>query len=219
MQTPSQPPSTREAELAAAIQQFWIRLQIASSYDPASQDSGRSSARVALIAVMEFLAVLYPKLSPLPLALQDLLQGLTDLDRGTVIPLLTRSKKRGRRPNELADELFRAIAAAAMTSLMKSPEMDRDLAARKAFTDFLKSTFGCLIAHTTDGSIHYVCMDWRHISEMMAAGNTSTVNSKTLLFGPRATPVWEAFTVASTNSSSSGNPAPLPRQHHAPRPA
>jgi len=130
MQTPSQPPSTREAELAAAIQQFWIRLQIASSYDPAAQDSGRSSARVALIAVMEFLAVLYPKLSPLPLALQDLLQGLTDLDRGTVIPLLTRSKKRGRRPNELADELFRAIAAAAMTSLMKSPEMDRDLAAR-----------------------------------------------------------------------------------------
>jgi hypothetical protein len=131
MQTqPSQPPSAREAELAAAIQQFWIRLQIASLYDPAAQDSGRSSARIALIAVMEFLAVLYPKLSPLPLALQDLLQGLADLDRGTVIPLLTRSKKRGRRPNDLSDELFRAIAAAAMTSLMKASEMDRDLAAR-----------------------------------------------------------------------------------------
>jgi hypothetical protein len=124
------PPSGREAEIAAAIQQFWIRLQIASSYDPAARDSGRSSARIALIAVMEFLAVLYPKLSPLPLALQDLLQGLTDLDRGTIIPLLTPSKKRGRRPNELSDELFRAIAAAAMTILMKSPEMDRILASR-----------------------------------------------------------------------------------------
>jgi DNA modification methylase len=41
----------------------------------------------------------------------------------------------------------------------------------QAFTDFLKSTFACLIAHTTDGSIHYVCMDWRHIGEMMDAGN------------------------------------------------
>ena len=131
MQTPpSQPPSAREAELVVAIQEFWTRLQMASAYDPASQDAGRSSARIALIAVMDFLAVLYPKLSPLPLALQDLLQGLTDLDRGTVIRLLTPSKRRGRRPNELSDELFRAIVAAAMTSLMKSPEMDRDLAAR-----------------------------------------------------------------------------------------
>jgi hypothetical protein len=131
MQTPpSQPPSAREAELAVAIQQFWTRLQMASAYDPASQDAGRSSARIALIAVMDFLAVLYPKLSPLPLALQDLLQGLTDLDRGTVISLLRPSKKRGRRPKRLSDELFRAIAAAAMTSLMKSSEMDRDLAAR-----------------------------------------------------------------------------------------
>jgi DNA modification methylase len=41
----------------------------------------------------------------------------------------------------------------------------------QAFTDFLKSTFACLIAHTTDGSIHYVCMDWRHIGEIMEAGN------------------------------------------------
>jgi hypothetical protein len=127
---PTQRPTAREAEVAAAIQEFWIRLQMASSYDPTAQDSGRSSARIALTAVLEFLAVLYPKLSPLPLSLQDLLQGLTDLDRGTVIPLLTPPKKRGRRTNQLSDELFRAIAAAAMTSLMNSPEMDRKLAAR-----------------------------------------------------------------------------------------
>jgi hypothetical protein len=131
MQTPpSEPPAARDVELAAAIQELWIRLQMASSYDPAAQDSGRSSAAIALIGVVEFLPVLYPKLSPLPLALQDLLQGLADLDRGTVIPLLTPSKKRGRPPNELSDELFRAIAAAAMTSLMRDQEMDRALAAR-----------------------------------------------------------------------------------------
>jgi DNA modification methylase len=51
----------------------------------------------------------------------------------------------------------------------------------QAFTDFLKSTFACLIAHTTDGSIHYVCMDWRHIDEMMAAGNAVYSELKNLV--------------------------------------
>jgi DNA methylase/ParB-like nuclease domain len=41
----------------------------------------------------------------------------------------------------------------------------------EAFTDFLKGVFGCLVAHTADGSIHDICMDWRHVAEMMAAGN------------------------------------------------
>jgi hypothetical protein len=40
-----------------------------------------------------------------------------------------------------------------------------------AFTDFLATAFRNLVAHSTDGSIHDVCMDWRHIAEMMAAGN------------------------------------------------
>ena len=80
----------------------------------------------------------------------------------------------------------------------------------QAFTDFLKSTFLCLIAHTIDGSIHYVCMDWRHIGEMMAAGDTAYSElKKFLLFGRRATPAWEAFIVASTSLSSSGNPVLL----------
>jgi DNA modification methylase len=51
----------------------------------------------------------------------------------------------------------------------------------QAFTDFLKSTFACLIAHTTDGSIHYVCMDWRHIGEMMDAGNAVYSELKNLV--------------------------------------
>jgi DNA modification methylase len=51
----------------------------------------------------------------------------------------------------------------------------------QAFTDFLKSTFACLIAHTTDGSIHYVCMDWRHIGEMTEAGTAVYSELKNLV--------------------------------------
>jgi DNA methylase/ParB-like nuclease domain len=40
-----------------------------------------------------------------------------------------------------------------------------------AFTDFLTKVFRRLVAHSTNGSIHQICMDWRHLVEMMAAGN------------------------------------------------
>jgi len=38
------------------------------------------------------------------------------------------------------------------------------------FTAFLQRTCGLLAAHSTPGSIHYVCMDWRHVGELAAAG-------------------------------------------------
>jgi len=38
------------------------------------------------------------------------------------------------------------------------------------FTAFLKTSFRHLADHSADGSIHFVCMDWRHISELLAAG-------------------------------------------------
>jgi DNA modification methylase len=38
------------------------------------------------------------------------------------------------------------------------------------FTGFLKTNFERLAANTTDGSVHMVCMDWRHQGEMLAAG-------------------------------------------------
>jgi DNA modification methylase len=59
----------------------------------------------------------------------------------------------------------------AMASGEMSPE---------AFTGFLKSVFQCLAGHTADGSIHYICMDWRHISEMMVAGNAAYSELKNL---------------------------------------
>lgn len=42
------------------------------------------------------------------------------------------------------------------------------------FTDFLRSVFICLITSSKDGSIHYVCMDWRHMSELLNAGECYT---------------------------------------------
>ena len=39
------------------------------------------------------------------------------------------------------------------------------------FTTFLTTTFQHLAAHSTDGSIHYVFMDWRHMQEMLTAGH------------------------------------------------
>ena len=38
------------------------------------------------------------------------------------------------------------------------------------FTSFLTQTFQHLAANSLDGSIHYACMDWRHMQEMLAAG-------------------------------------------------
>jgi DNA modification methylase len=40
------------------------------------------------------------------------------------------------------------------------------------FTAFLAATLGHAAAHSADGSIHYVCMDWRHIAELIAAGRS-----------------------------------------------
>lgn len=38
------------------------------------------------------------------------------------------------------------------------------------FTGFLKTSFELLASFSNDGSIHYVCMDWRHVAEITAAG-------------------------------------------------
>jgi DNA modification methylase len=38
------------------------------------------------------------------------------------------------------------------------------------FTAFLEAVFGLLAENTLDGSIHQICMDWRHMWEMLGAG-------------------------------------------------
>jgi hypothetical protein len=38
------------------------------------------------------------------------------------------------------------------------------------FTKFLTRALGHLVAYSQPGSIHFVCMDWRHLSELLRAG-------------------------------------------------
>lgn len=39
------------------------------------------------------------------------------------------------------------------------------------FTRFLKTSFEMLCMFSKDGSLHYICMDWRHIKEIMTAAD------------------------------------------------
>jgi DNA modification methylase len=51
---------------------------------------------------------------------------------------------------------------------MASGEMTED-----QFTAFLKDVLGNLADHSSDGSIHYVCMDWAHLWELLSAGRAA----------------------------------------------
>jgi hypothetical protein len=59
---------------------------------------------------------------------------------------------------------------------MASGEMTQD-----KFTAFLSSSFANLVAYSLDGSIHFVCMDWRHMGEMMEAGAANYSELKNLI--------------------------------------
>src|ERR1700736_5628397 len=50
---------------------------------------------------------------------------------------------------------------------MASGEMDRP-----EFISFLGQAFRNLAAFGGDGALHFICMDWRHIEELMAAGHS-----------------------------------------------
>jgi 16S rRNA G966 N2-methylase RsmD len=42
---------------------------------------------------------------------------------------------------------------------------------RSQFVAFLKTSFENLCRYSLDGSIHFICMDWRHMGEMLEAGD------------------------------------------------
>jgi DNA modification methylase len=43
---------------------------------------------------------------------------------------------------------------------------------RTGFVDFLKESLAPAAAVSCDGAVHFVCMDWRHIGELLEAGRT-----------------------------------------------
>jgi hypothetical protein len=54
------------------------------------------------------------------------------------------------------------------------------------FVDFLAQAFECLASYTVDGSIHYICMDWHHIEEVVSAGKRIYARAaERLRFGSR----------------------------------
>jgi len=59
---------------------------------------------------------------------------------------------------------------------MASGEMSQD-----EFTSFLRTTFGNLCRHAEDGSIHFICMDWRHMGEVLAAAEGIYSHLKNLI--------------------------------------
>src|SRR5438132_12350344 len=58
---------------------------------------------------------------------------------------------------------------------MASGEMDE-----AQFTEFLTRALGYLARYSQDGSLHFVCMDWRHIGELLAAGKRAYTELKNL---------------------------------------
>lgn len=59
---------------------------------------------------------------------------------------------------------------------MASGEMSQD-----EFTSFLHRAFANLATCSADGSIHFVCMDWRHVSEVLAASKDVYSELKNLI--------------------------------------
>lgn len=59
---------------------------------------------------------------------------------------------------------------------MASGEMTAD-----EFTAFLKTAFSNLADHSMEGSIHFICMDWRHMTEIMSAGEAVYDEMKNLI--------------------------------------
>lgn len=52
---------------------------------------------------------------------------------------------------------------------------------RAEFTAFLSTAFAHLTGHSLDGAIHFVCMDWRHMGEVLEAGAASYTELKNLI--------------------------------------
>lgn len=48
------------------------------------------------------------------------------------------------------------------------------------FTEFLETVLGHLATHSADGALHFVCIDWRHIYELLSAARETYSETKNL---------------------------------------
>jgi hypothetical protein len=68
-----------------------------------------------------------------------------------------------------------------------------------AFTAFLQQTLGHAASASRDGSIAFVCMDWRHIGELLEAAKSVFSEFKTCASGTRPMEAWAPSTARSTS--------------------
>lgn len=61
------------------------------------------------------------------------------------------------------------------------------------FTRFLQDTLGMCARHTSDGAIHFVCMDWRHAIELLEAGASVYGELKNMCVWTKTTPGQGSF--------------------------
>jgi hypothetical protein len=71
--------------------------------------------------------------------------------------------------------------------LMQEQNVSRALASGEMtpgqFTAFLLTAFRLFSKHSSAGSLHYCCMDWRHMSEVLAAGDLAYSEMMNLRLG------------------------------------
>jgi hypothetical protein len=77
---------------------------------------------------------------------------------------------------------------------MASGEMDKS-----AFTTFLSRACWNLAEFSIGGSIHYICMDWRHLYELLTAGQDVYDELENLCVWARIMAGWARYTAANTN--------------------
>ena len=66
---------------------------------------------------------------------------------------------------------------------MASGEMDE-----RAFTEFLVTTCSRLAHYSLDGSLHYICMDWRHVRQLLNAAEPVYAELKNICVWTKDTP-------------------------------
>lgn len=77
------------------------------------------------------------------------------------------------------------VPASSISGMGKHKHRDFAMAAGEMsvaqFTVFLATSFRLLVEHSADGSIHFQCMDWKHMGEMLAAGAQEYTELKNLI--------------------------------------
>ena len=122
--------SDRSAAIMRAIAELGETLHTSATYKATHPQEVRKVAGNILIKVIDLILQLYPEHPDWVIPLNQLLYGLRDLDRGKPNILFEPVKLDNRPPNTIADVIFRAIPAAAMTVLMKKARVKRTEAAQ-----------------------------------------------------------------------------------------